>query len=108
MRTGQKQTKYMQATYLTVEGEVEHIKPKNKKHFKSEELKAFIGPYVEMIKLPKTKKYLIADENGKIKNLEINEVASAIWRANFPIEQYARNDGIILGNVIICDFDMIK
>lgn len=47
-----------------------------------DEVKDFIGGWLEAIQLPNGDK-MILDEEGKIKNLEVNFLATVIWHEYF-------------------------
>ena len=48
----------------------------------------FVGGYVEGISFPNGD-YLIVNEEGKLKGLELNEPATKLWRETFTKDKYA-------------------
>lgn len=80
-----------------------------KKSFGLKQLQDIVGGTIDIHGLPKSKKVMIVNEEGKLIGLEINKEASRIWRENYPIEKYPyNNDGIIVGAVLVCDRKMIR
>jgi len=58
-----------------------------------EEMQKFVGGYVEALQL-KNGHTLYVNEDGRIKNLPVNKMATAFWDATYV------NGGPIVGNVI--------
>ena len=56
----------------------------------------FVGGYVEGITFPNGD-YLIVNEEGKLKNLPLNEEATKLWRATFDNDNYVtgRKDFVV-------------
>ena len=48
----------------------------------------FVGGYVEGISFPNGD-YLIVNEEGKLRGLELNEPATKLWRETFTKDKYA-------------------
>ena len=75
---------------LTDQGwKVEDVEPQNGTDFQWKELRDFVEGYIEIVELSPTE-FLIANEQGAIRNFEYNPIASSL--ANEPI----------FGNVLIC------
>ena len=91
------------AIFVNTDKESEIINPKNNKDFKYKELTDLIKGNLEIVNLTGIGKILILDEEGKIKNLPINEVATTLYKTN-----YLNTEDIIVGNVIICNPNMVK
>lgn len=91
------------AIFVNTDKEFEIINPKNNKDFKYKELTDLIKGNLEIVNLTGIGKILILDEEGKIKNLPINKVATTLYKTN-----YLDTEDIIVGNVIICNPNMIK
>jgi hypothetical protein len=97
--------------------EVLEVEPENGKDFKLNELQNFVrgtgengetSDTVCIVSLP-SGKTLVANDNGKLIGLPYNEAASKVWREEFPLEKYTfNNDGILVGNVLICNPRQVK
>ena len=75
---------------LTEQGwKVEDVQPQNGTDFQWIELKNFVEGYVEVVELSQTE-FLIANEEGAIRNYEYNPIASVLAREP------------IYGNVLVC------
>ena len=72
------------------------------------EAQAFVGGYVEGISMPNGD-YLIVNEEGKLKNLPLNEEATKLWKATFDNDNYitGRND-FVVGPAILIKKDALK
>ena len=68
----------------------------------------FVGGYVEGIQFPNGD-YLIVNEEGKLKNLPLNEEATKLWRATFDNDNYVtgRKD-FVVGPAILIKKDALK
>ena len=68
----------------------------------------FVGGYVEGIQFPNGD-YLIVNEEGKLKNLPLNEEATKLWKDTFDNDNYitGRND-FVVGNAILIKKDALK
>ena len=53
-----------------------------------ESAQEFVGGYVEGISFPNGD-YLIVNEEGKLRGLELNEPATKLWRETFTKDKYA-------------------
>ena len=61
----------------------------------------FVGGWVEGITFPNND-YLIINEEGKLKNLPLNKLATELWRKHFTKETHLwGSDDFIVGNAII-------
>jgi hypothetical protein len=70
------------------------------KEFTLDKAKEVMGDkdlYIERKRLGKTKNYMLMDEDGRMKNLKENKIATKIFNQYYP------GDTIIVGNVIITD-----
>lgn len=88
------------AKHIKASGEIVEVKPKNGKDFKLKELNEFVGGYIEIVYLYNSE-IMVVNEEGKIKNLPLNEKATNIVRKNGIID-------IIVGNVLLCKQNEIK
>ena len=68
----------------------------------------FVGGYVEGITFPNGD-YLIINEEGKLRNLPLNEEATKLWKDTFDNDNYitGRND-FVVGNAILIKKDALK
>ena len=73
-----------------------------------EQAQEFVGGYVEGIPFPNGD-YLIVNEEGKLKNLPLNEEATKLWKATFDNDNYitGRND-FVVGPAILIKKDALK
>lgn len=86
---------------IKTDNTIEKIFPKNQHDFQLEELKEFVGGYIEIIYLPKNL-IMVLNEEGKLFNLPYNAIATTLFRASFPTNDY------IVGNVLICHTNLVK
>lgn len=82
-------------------GEIIDIEPKNKKDFTLEELNDIVGGYIELVILPDGQ-YMVVNEEGKIKNLPVNDNATEIYRSKIGPWDY------IVGDCLICKISEIR
>lgn len=75
-------------------GEISQLKPKDKK-VSLEELQKVVGGYVEI--LPMGNKFVICDEEGKLKNSPLNEKVSTIF------QEFWKTEEVLLGDIILAD-----
>jgi len=68
----------------------------------------FVGGYVEGVPFPNGD-YLIVNEEGKLKGLDVNEKATKLWRDTFDNDNYitGRKD-FVVGNAILIKKDALK
>ena len=66
-----------------------------------ESAQEFVGGYVEGVPFPNGD-YLIVNEEGKLKGLDVNEKATKLWRDTFDNDNYitGRKD-FVVGNAIL-------
>jgi hypothetical protein len=68
----------------------------------------FVGGYVEGISFPNGD-YLIVNEEGKLRGLELNEPATKLWRETFTKDKYLFGyDDFVVGNAILIKKDALK
>lgn len=98
----------MKAQYIKADGTVTEFIPK-RKYISYEEMKKAVSGLVEFIDLP-SGKYLVCHEEARLViNPVLNEKATEIFKKEFPIEKYPyNNDGLVFGDVIICDADLLE
>ena len=100
--------KSIKALLYTVDGSITSIAPNNGTDFSLEELQFFIRGAIEIVYLP-CGKIMVVHGEGKLLGFEKNEKATKVWEAAFPIEEYPENNGqLVVGDVVICDKEMVK
>jgi hypothetical protein len=96
------------ASLMRADGTIQDITPGNGQKFSLKELQTFVGGYIEIQRLPKTREMLVLNEEGKLIGLPRNAQASAIWQKNYPTAEYPiGNDGLIVGDVVICKRNLL-
>ena len=88
------------AELIKVTGSVVEIEPKNGTDFSLEELHQYVGGWIQVIGL-KDGKVMVCHEEGKIMGLMPNEKATDVAFENGILDY-------IVGNVVVCESDMIK
>lgn len=86
----------MTALLIKSNGETISIKPTNGVVFTLQELQQHVGGYVEIL-LTKDQRTMIVNEEGRLRNFEVNDEASKL------IDQI-----IVVGDVVVCDWSMIE
>lgn len=89
------------AQLIKTTGETSEVNPKNGSDFSLEELKSYVGGFIEIINL-QDGRLAVFDEEGKLKGYEINDKATEICK-----KRLFRNDYIV-GDVLICKDSEIK
>ena len=87
------------AKIYRVNGTVENIEPVNKTDFSLEELQKIVGGYIEVVPVFKNK-YIVVDEEGRMKNYKHNETASRLV--------FGQVNGDIVGDMLLCEQNEIK
>lgn len=91
------------AKLIKIDGTIQEIKPKNGKSFSLEEMQDFVGGLVQIFALPSGKEFIV-NEEGKINDLPENEMATKIWKEEYPIKKYPmNNDELIVGDVLLIE-----
>ena len=73
-----------------------------------ESAQKFVGGYVEGISFPNGD-YLIVNEEGKLRGLELNEPATKLWRETFTKDKYLFGyDDFVCGPVIYIKKQALK
>ena len=92
----------MEAKIYYTDGTTKDVQPKNGKDFKSDELHEIVEGYIEIVQVDNHKKFMVLNEEGKLNNLPINRNATILYQElHGPID-------IIIGNVLVCDTNLIK
>ncbi len=87
---------------IKIDGTTTEVEPQNGKKFSLDELRGYVGGTIDTVRLPKSGKYMIVNDNGKLDGLPKNERATEIWKKEFPISEYPHNnDELIVGDVLM-------
>jgi hypothetical protein len=87
------------AKLIKANGEVTTVRPKNGMDFQLDELNEMVGGYIEVIRPPGMPGVImVINEEGKLKNLPHNAIASKFWHHADPI----------VGNVLLCHHSQVK
>lgn len=90
------------AVIYKAHGEViNNFEPKNGTDFSLSELNAIVCGHIEIISILGGK-YMVINEEGKLKNLAINWPATKIFQ-----DSYGKHD-VIVGDALVCDIGQIK
>lgn len=92
----------MQAIWVKSNGETKKINPKNGKDFKFEELKKYVGGYIEIVRLS-AETIMVCNEDGLALNLPANTNATLFTM----VAPYTRLTAIV-GDVVICNTNQVK
>lgn len=88
---------------LRTDGTTESYLPENDEDFKLEELKTAIGGgWIQVVQDPKLDIVMVIDEEGKLKGLPLNPLATAVWEG-----WYGPSD-VIMGDALLCRQSQIK
>jgi len=90
------------AKWIKANGSVETVEPRNGNNFTLDELKKFVNGYIQVINLPNDYKYLVCNEEGKLLGLYENRQATDILVLGNGIMD------VVVGDVLVCDYDQIK
>jgi hypothetical protein len=86
------------AKWIKADGNVVEVSPKNAGEcFTSEELKGFVGGWIECIYVSPTQ-VMVINEEGKLLNLPYNAVATEAFRMAFQ-----PTDDFIVGDALLCE-----
>lgn len=89
------------ATIYKTSGECIEIAPKNGSDFSLSELQSIVSGYIEIINLFDGR-IMVVNEEGKLKGLAINHVATRIFNEAFPTTLD------VVGDVLVCANDEVK
>ena len=86
------------AKWIKTSGEVIEVSPNNDGEvFSLEELKGFVGGWIECINVS-PKQVMVINEEGKLMNLPYNAVATEAFRMAFQ-----PTDDFIVGDALLCE-----
>ena len=101
--------KKIKAQLYEVDGTITRVKPLKGKTFQLVELQGYVAGLIDIQPLPKLKKVMILNDEGKLLGLLKNKAATNIWKEEYPIAEFpGNNDELIVGDVIICDEELIN
>lgn len=86
------------AKWIKADGNVVEVSPKNEGEcFTLDELKSFVGGWIECIYVSPTQ-VMVINEDGKLLNLPFNAVATEAFRMAFQ-----PTDDFIVGDALLCE-----
>ena len=89
------------AKLMKASGDVIDVQPKNAgEPFTLEELKGFVGGWIECVYLPNGKQVIVVNEEGKLMNLPYNAIATETMALAF---QPNRINDFIVGDALLCE-----
>lgn len=88
-----------EAKHMKTDGTITLVKPKNGKKFQLEELREYVGGYIEIKKIGKW--WMVLNEEGHLVKLPLNDLATGIYNAHY------NNNHPIAGDVLFCRLDQI-
>lgn len=91
------------AKWLKANCDVVDVTPKNGRDFQLDELKRFVGGFIEIVRI-NDKQIMVVNEEGKLNRLPYNSLATEA----LILAYQGRVDDYIVGNVLLCDNDMVK
>lgn len=88
------------AKWIKADGEVIEVSPKNEgQAFGLDELKEYVGGWIECVYLNKHQ-VMVINEEGKLLGLPYNAVATAAYQLAFQ-----PTDDFIVGNALVCELN---
>lgn len=87
------------ATFVPAVGRAKNVLPKDGKTFSLDELQKFVDGYIEILFIGN--KAVVVNDDGWQRNLPVNQVATKMYRNN-------GGASAIVGNVLVCDKNMIE
>ena len=83
------------ALFISVNGNIEVREFSKEQEYKV--ISTAVGGFVEAVSLPKQKVVLWVNEEGKLRDLELNTYGTALWANNFGLTDWIAGDIIITG-----------
>jgi hypothetical protein len=90
----------MTSTIIKTDGTRHDVVPRNKTDFQCDELQEIVGGYFEILPLSKSQ-IMVVNEEGKIHGKPYNHLATLC-------AYMAGIRDVIVGNVLVCDINMVK
>lgn len=85
------------------DGTVSEVYPANGEDFQLDELKGFVGGWIEIVNITR-KVIMVVNEEGKGEKLPLNGMATVIAKAENAIYPW----DFIAGDALMCPSDMVK
>lgn len=97
------------AYFIAVGAEPVQVQPANGNSFTYEEIKGYLnGGTIAIVPMP-SGMVMVVDDEGKLKDLPLNDAATNLWSEEFPITTYpVNNDGMIVGPVLVAPKRMVR
>ena len=96
------------ATLITPDSIITPVTPRNGTDFQLEELKEFVGGYIEVIHPPDMSGIImVVNEEGKLNGLAHNEIATRMWQKGAEAGSQRMADPVV-GTVLLCHTSQIK
>ena len=94
-------TREVEGMVITASGEMTQIEPFNGKSFTLEELQQQVGGYIQVLSMTvkRRKAIMVMNEDGLLRNLPKNAVASSFW---------GERGHTIVGTVVVCPSKWLK
>ena len=89
------------AQIIKTDGYIIESEPKNGSDYQLEELQAIVSGFIEVVPIGE-KHLMVVNEEGKLKGLGINHVATAIFNKSY------RGYDVVVGDVLLCEVGQIK
>jgi hypothetical protein len=96
------------AKWIMADGKILEVAPANNTYFELEELQTFVGGYIEFIYPPAvTHAVMVVNEEGKLRGLPHNDLATRMWQQFAHPESERMNDPVV-GNVLLCHRSQLR
>lgn len=90
----------MQTVQIKVDGTITDVKPSKGDTFKVLELQGMVNGMIELVNISKHKVYMIINEEGKLLDLPINQMATALFD-----EEFGKTGDYIVGDVVLVQYN---
>jgi len=89
------------ARHIRTDGTESIVSPADGKEYTLEELQGYVGGTIQMVPFPDGR-ILVANDNGRLEGLPLNEQATTIWKEQYPADKYPHNNtDAIVGDVLV-------
>ncbi|HSZ58581.1 MAG TPA: DUF3846 domain-containing protein [Tepidisphaeraceae bacterium] len=89
------------ATLWKTDGTSQVVTPKQGTEFTLAELKAFVGGYIEIVRLDEGS-LMVVNESGLLENLPLNNMGTQLYRQMAFRNTGRRCDDPVVGDVLVC------
>ena len=89
------------AQVIKTTGFIKEIEPENGTDFSLEEMRKIVGGNIEIVSTRDGKKRIVVNEDGKMKRLPFNSLATSLYT-----DMRMPHD-LIVGDVLVCDVNQI-